>query len=586
MGRNRRTPAQKRLINKARAVLESMIKKNKPSKPRIRRPPSSSFKKFGTSGANFEFKTPNPKPRENKRTRMYLREEQVGITQFLTEGSGFFGVVKSKMNDFLINEIDANGKVSQFNNLTVPMILEENRDEGEQTERPAKWNFPGEYVHFLVFLENVTTSEAVLKLASEMGLHPSEISYSSTKGRNVKIVQKFCIKRRNPSDIASAAQNCGIRAGNFEIKNEELKLGDSKGDRVRIALRYVRGNQKIIETSLENIREHGFINYFGLQRFGHHQGTPTHDVGVALLKSDYKTAVELILKPHEHDLPFMIKIRKLWWETRDAAAAAAIFRMDDFVEKKLLDGLIENNDDYALALKSLPRNNLLLYSASFQSLVFNIIASRRFEKFRKQLLPGDFVYFNKDELDEYIVEYAEIPEYIVSKDAELEDMNDIENAGAALNEKIKTLTEEDIASGEYTIYDVVMPLLGFNIMYPDNEIGTWYEEIFEKYGLSHDDLQNSCSFHSLAGSYRKFLIRPNEFTWSNRKYSQPYEYLLSSDWDHIIGKAAEIDKLGNNGDSTAILLDFCLPRSVYVPVLLRELLKMDKSAAITTTVIR
>jgi hypothetical protein len=38
----------------------------------------------------------------------------------------------------------------------------------------------------------------------------------------------------------------------------------------------------------------GFLNYFGLQRFGTH-AVPTHAVGVALLAGDFAAAVELIL---------------------------------------------------------------------------------------------------------------------------------------------------------------------------------------------------------------------------------------------------------------------------------------------------
>lgn len=44
------------------------------------------------------------------------------------------------------------------------------------------------------------------------------------------------------------------------------------------------------------VKERGFINYFGLQRFGS-GGAPTSEVGLAMLKEDWAGAVRLIMTP-------------------------------------------------------------------------------------------------------------------------------------------------------------------------------------------------------------------------------------------------------------------------------------------------
>lgn len=44
------------------------------------------------------------------------------------------------------------------------------------------------------------------------------------------------------------------------------------------------------------VKERGFINYFGLQRFGS-GGAPTSEVGLAMLKEDWEGAVKLIMTP-------------------------------------------------------------------------------------------------------------------------------------------------------------------------------------------------------------------------------------------------------------------------------------------------
>lgn len=156
----------------------------------------------------------------------------------------------------------------------------------------------------------------------------------------------------------------GVKIGNFEFSKEVLKLGQLKGNRFRIALRHLTGEKETIEKSLQNVKENGFINYFGLQRFGNSVAIPTYEVGVALLQADYKLACELILKPRENDISFLKNIRETWWKERNSKVAADMFRTDRFIEKKLLDGLAQYGEsDYATALRkvgcySLPFKNI------------------------------------------------------------------------------------------------------------------------------------------------------------------------------------------------------------------------------------
>lgn len=48
---------------------------------------------------------------------------------------------------------------------------------------------------------------------------------------------------------------------------------------------------------------------------------------------------------------------------------------------------------------------------------------------------------------------------------------------------VKVLTQEDVDSGKYTIYDIVMPLPGFTIQYPPN-MKDYYEMLLQKDGLT------------------------------------------------------------------------------------------------------
>lgn len=67
-----------------------------------------------------------------------------------------------------------------------------------------------------------------------------------------------------------------------------FKLGLSTTSRFRIALRNVEESDEVVESACTNLRDRGFINYYGLQRFGSRVEMPTFDIGKKLLQGNYK----------------------------------------------------------------------------------------------------------------------------------------------------------------------------------------------------------------------------------------------------------------------------------------------------------
>ena len=66
---------------------------------------------------------------------------------------------------------------------------------------------------------------------------------------------------------------------------------------VLIYLRDVKAESKDdIVKSLTSLRDIGFINYYGMQRFGT-RSVPTHYIGKAMLAGKWEEAVNLILQP-------------------------------------------------------------------------------------------------------------------------------------------------------------------------------------------------------------------------------------------------------------------------------------------------
>jgi len=53
---------------------------------------------------------------------------------------------------------------------------------------------------------------------------------------------------------------------------------------------------------IEMTRNNGFVNYYGMQRFGT-RSIPTHEVGKAIIKEDWAGAVKLILSQYDTSKP-------------------------------------------------------------------------------------------------------------------------------------------------------------------------------------------------------------------------------------------------------------------------------------------
>lgn len=209
-------------------------------------------------------------------------------------------------------------------------FIQISRAKGGKGDNRNRWTWDGEYVHFVVRKENIDTVQTASEIANFLRLRPSQVNYAGTKDKRGITTQMFCIKKREPQQIHKVTRNIrNIKIGNFEFKKDVLKLGHLSGNQFKIALRHLQGEQSEIEKSLENIREFGFINFYGLQRFGNCASIPTYEVGIAILKGDYKLASELILKPREDDLSFLRKIRELWWKNRNSSEALGEFLNSD-----------------------------------------------------------------------------------------------------------------------------------------------------------------------------------------------------------------------------------------------------------------
>lgn len=133
------------------------------------------------------------------------------------------------------------------------------------------------------------TIDACFKIGQVLRISASAITYAGVKDKRAKTSQWCCVRKFAPSKLLSNAGRIrNLKVGNITFKDHCLKIGQLSGNFFRIALRNVQAEDGLINASINHVKEHGFINYYGLQRFGNDKEAPTFTIGIKLIKGEWK----------------------------------------------------------------------------------------------------------------------------------------------------------------------------------------------------------------------------------------------------------------------------------------------------------
>lgn len=397
-------------------------------------------------------------------------------------------------------------------------------DAGRKRIKLDKRNFNDpnrlDVIRFVLRKEFMETLEAVQVIARRLAINPKDLSYAGTKDKRGVTTQYVTAKHMNPKRIASVngMANGRITVSNISVAAEMLRLGDLSGNRFTLALREVTGND--LEGAVQSLATNGFVNYYGLQRFGT-MCVKSCDIGMMLLQGEYQKAINMILDPRVDELDGMARdARSYWASTKDAKAAHDLFPFRYNAERQVLWHFHKqgNQNDLVGALLSISKELRLMYVHSVQSLVWNRLVSERIERFGPAPVVGDLVY-----------------------------------GGAHI-------TPGNIK--EYTIFDVVMPLPGYDVKVPAGEVGQMYKDLVEQeFRLVAEDCfqPKTKALWDLPGALRLIMARPRDVEHSIGFYDEP-----DADLDAA--------KLGPEGKHKAVVISFSLPSSCYATMALREIM--------------
>lgn len=489
-----------------------------------------------------------------------------------------------------------------------------------------------DYTHFILYKENRDTMDAIHLLASATNMRPANFCFAGTKDRRAVTSQLVSAWRLDPKKLLNSVRRYNkrpfLKVGNFSFKKDPLKLGQLSGNKFDIVIRHLVHNSegiKVIQNSMESIKKRGFVNYFGLQRFGT-RSSQTHHIGLAILRGCWDKAVDLILSYKQNNLGSLIEQQDkqaqklpvsseaedtsasqdvkssarqkndpkrltnnnelhnlcidLWKTKLDADLVFKKYPQFRFTNEGLIIRSLHKSDksgqiDHLGALASLPRNTRSMYVHSYQSIVFNKLATYRLKKYGFNVIPGDLVLQATQD---------PLPEFPLNGEGEMEDVDEHNNEMNGkkvfiddINSNIIVVSPEDVE--RYTIFDVVLPLIGSRSKIPSNDIANELEKLLEVDNLTLNNFRAREKMFASYGSYRKLMVLPKNVSWTIKQYSNPNENLVETDLDGLIRDDEDLDKkpplspVKSDSSDEALIVSFELPPSCYATMCLREIMK-------------
>ncbi|KAI8555938.1 hypothetical protein RHMOL_Rhmol05G0214600 [Rhododendron molle] len=427
----------------------------------------------------------------------------------------------------------------------------------------------GKFLRFHLYKENKDTQEALGLIGKMLGVQPRSFGFAGTKDKRAVSTQRVTVFKQRASKLAALNERLfGIKVGDFCHVKEGLLLGQLYGNRFTVTLRsIVADSADTIKASADALGKHGFINYFGLQRFGS-GSVPTHLVGATLLRGEWRNAVDMLLDPREGDILFYVsmcagdnkdsiqKVREYYKESNDIDGTLKQLPRHLVAERAILQCLKKCPGNYLQALKAIPRTLRMMYVHSYQSYLWNHAASKRVQKYGiDQVVLGDLVYCKGEHREKVAsIDNSDCEDNICNDMNECSQLEEICETvfPEETSNSVKAISEDDLAAGNYTIEDVILPMPGqrscrSRVIYPLNEIGEIFHDLAKKasrFSRVQDDISLTQSVHSIkefsitsmTGGYRRVFQKPMDFEWKLLTYTDGDIPLVETDLE-IIAKS-------------------------------------------------
>lgn len=525
-------------------------------------------------------------------------EESVGILCFANNEKPMSGIIKHRYSDFHVHEIEKNGNVVVLTSTTenpespYPEGYEEwlassdifftfkpesdeqvariyyeqpsfpvlTKDDGTvEIEKNYKKKTRQTIIHFTLYKENLNQQEAIGKIAQKVGKQKKLFGYAGIKDKRGITTQICSLRDVYPHNLIQATSKIGdnIKISNVHYSMNPISIGDLSGNRFTIVLRNIKldgfegqikdkNEYKRINEGIKNriqaLEESGFINYFGMQRFGT-TSVPTYYIGMLILKRQWKKIIDVLLEPQENEIKRLHDAKVVFKETHDAEEALKLVPKSAQTEYSLFQAISRTTQDkkgnpidpfsnpHELFMR-IDRKQRMLYLHSYQSFLWNHLVSYRIRKYGTEVVVGDYVLKSKNK-------------------------NDVEK-----------VTPENI--NRYTIFDVVIEMPSSNM--ENDQITSELIELMAQDNITLEMFQKLSSEYGASGVWRLIMTKVGKIEWELISHDDIDAPLIDSDLNKITKTTNRVNHV-KYGKFTSLCLSFSLGSGQYATMLLRELLK-------------
>ncbi|KAL0237653.1 hypothetical protein PCE1_001047 [Barthelona sp. PCE] len=396
--------------------------------------------------------------------------------------------------------------------------------------------FP-KFVHFTMLKRGIDTLNATNNLCRLMRMKDKYFKVAGIKDKRGVTIQKCCVSELDPVNFHNVIGSLErldkpIRLGNLSFEKEDIAVGKLWGNEFQIILRDV-SEPETLKRNAELVGKNGFINYYGLQRFGNDAEYNTAMLGAACVKGDARFVIDsLISHPNPSDSEQLRTVKALVKEGKFNEAMQAADRRFK-VQRNIIGGVLEGSRGESL-LNYVPRKLRTLYVHAIQSLIFNRLVTVRLSM-GHALMVGDLV---DDPADDRMLQAIEI-------------------------------TAENI--GEHRFADIVIPCYGEGVRFPpvlEEAAATVLEEL----ELTKDMFSNLKRIGvDIIGGYRRVIQEVFDMNCELFTYSDSFvdADLQKDPFTEAIG--AEFVE-PEPGTHNAARLTFRLCKGVFATMMYRELL--------------
>lgn len=295
----------------------------------------------------------------------------LGELSYLSKSPGTGGSLKNAPEDFVVEEICADGSVLEL---------------GKPVQRAAG---PGPFTHFVLQKRNWSTPSALSEIAGRLRASPARFSVSGMKDRAAITVQLASVQGVQPEALLALGIRDIAVLGAWPAK-ERVRMGQHLGNRFTIRAAGLPLDAALAVDKISAELGGRIPNYFGGQRFGSSRQN-THLIGALLLRGKEEGAARMFLcGPGGEENAEAAAARKELEATGDYAAALKSFPRHLRLERAMLAHLARSPSDHAGAFRRLPRNIALLFIHAFQSHMFNLLLSARLREGGPELEEGEY----------------------------------------------------------------------------------------------------------------------------------------------------------------------------------------------------